>query len=106
MRYAIDEVARTAQVIEAIQDPRATYSLCCGSARRLPGGNWVVQWGDVPYMTELDPLGNPVLTTSYNLGTAFSYRAEPILPGLVTADQLHKGMDAMVPPDTHGGVLR
>jgi hypothetical protein len=95
MRYVIDEAERTAEVIEAIQDPRAPDSLCCGSARRLPGGNWVVQWGFKPYMTELDPSGNPVVTISYNLGAAFSYRAVPILPGVVAAEQLRQGMDAM-----------
>jgi hypothetical protein len=95
MRYLIDETARTAQVVEAVQDPRATYSGCCGSARRLPGGNWVVQWGFNPYMTELDPSGNPVLTISYQLGATFSYRAVPILPGVVSADQLRQGMDDM-----------
>jgi hypothetical protein len=96
MRYSIDETARTAEVVEAVQDPRATYSSCCGSARRLPGGNWVVQWGANPYLTELDPSGNPVLTITYNLGTTFSYRAAPVLPGVVTAEQLRQGMDAML----------
>jgi hypothetical protein len=95
MRYVIDETARTAQVVEAVQDPRATYSACCGSARRLPGGNWVVQWGANPYMTELDPSGNPVGTISYHMGATFSYRAVPILPGVVSADQLRQGMDNM-----------
>jgi hypothetical protein len=95
MRYVIDETARTAQVVEAVQDPRATYSSCCGSARRLPGGNWVVQWGANPYITELDPSGNPVVTISYNMGATFSYRAEPILPAVVSADQLRQGMDNM-----------
>ena len=102
MRYVIDETARTAEVVEAIQDPRATFSFCCGSARRLPGGNWVVQWGFSPYMSELDPSGNPVVTISYNLGTTFSYRAAPILSGVVAADQLRQGMDAMAPPVSNG----
>jgi hypothetical protein len=95
MRYVVDETARTAEVVEAIQDPRAISAVCCGSARRLPGGNWVVQWGFNPYMTELDPSGNPVVTITYNLGGAFSYRAAPILPGVVAADQLRQGMDNM-----------
>jgi hypothetical protein len=96
MHYIINETNRTAEVIEAVQDPRVTFSLCCGSARRLPGGNWVVQWGANPYMTELDPSGNPVLTISYNMGATFSYRAIPVLPGVVSADQLRQGMDSMV----------
>jgi Arylsulfotransferase (ASST) len=104
MRYVVDEIQRTADVVEAIQDPRATTSFCCGSVRRLPGGNWVVQWGGNPFMTELDPSGNPVVTISYNLGATFSYRAVPILSGVVAADQLRQGMDAMAPP-VSGGTL-
>jgi hypothetical protein len=96
MHYIIDEVNRTAQVIEAVQDARAPFSFCCGSARRLPTGNWVVQWGDNPYMTELDPLGNPVVTIAYNMGATFSYRAQPVLSGVVVGDQLRQGMDSMV----------
>jgi hypothetical protein len=64
-----------------------------------------MQWGDNPYMTELDPSGNPVVTISYNLGAAFSYRAVPILSGVVAADQLRQGMDAMAQPVSNG-VLR
>jgi hypothetical protein len=97
LRYVVDETARTAEVVEAIQDPRATSSFCCGSARHLPGGNWVVQWGGYPYMTELDPSGNPVVTILYSLGATFSYRAAPILSGMVAANQLRQGMDAMAP---------
>jgi hypothetical protein len=96
IRYRIDEIARTAEVVETVQDPRATSAVCCGSARRLPGGNWLVQWGFNPYLSELDPSGNPVVTISYNLGATFSYRAAPVLPGVVTADQLRQGMDYMV----------
>jgi hypothetical protein len=46
-------------------------------------------------MTELDPSGNPVVTISYNSGATFSYRAVPILPGVIAADQLRQGMDNM-----------
>ena len=97
VRYQIDTVNRTAQVVELIQDARASASGCCGSARRLPGGNWVVEWGELPFTTELDPDGNPVLTIEYNLGFAFSYRAVPILHGTLSADVLRNGMDAMAP---------
>jgi hypothetical protein len=57
----------------------------------------MVQWGGSNFMTELDPSGNTVLTISYYLGAKFSYRAQPILPGVVAADQLRQGMDAMAP---------
>jgi Arylsulfotransferase (ASST) len=104
MHYAIYKSIFLAEVVEAIQDPRVNFSNCCGSARRLPGGDWVVQWGGNPFMTELDPSGNPVLTISYNLGGTFSYRAQPILPGVVSADQLRQGMDAMAPPRGTGRI--
>lgn len=95
IRYQVDTAARTAQVVEEVQDARATTSKCCGSARRLPGGHWLAQWGGLPYMTELDASGNPTLTINYNLGAGFSYRAVPIAPGAISADAMRVGMDAM-----------
>lgn len=95
MRYSIDVTNRVAQVVQAISDSRVTGSGCCGSARLLPGGNWVIQWGAAPFMTELDSSGNPVMTVQYNLGATFSYRAVPVLPGVVSGLTLRKGMDSM-----------
>ena len=95
VRYQIDTVNRTAQVVEMVQDARVLASVCCGSARLLPGGHWLIQWGASPFMTELDPSGQPVLTIQYNLGAVFSYRAVPVLPGTVSADALRDGMDVM-----------
>jgi len=95
MRYQLDTVNRTAQVIEMVQDARVTASMCCGSARRLTGGHWFVQWGASPFATELDSAGNPVLTIQYNLGTVFSYRAIPIEAGILPANRLRNGMDSM-----------
>jgi hypothetical protein len=104
VRYKIDTVARTADVVEEFGDARVTLSVCCGSARRLPNGHWLVAWGDSPFLTELDSGGSPVLTIQYNLGGAFSYRAVPVLPGLVSASAVRDGMDAMVV--RHWGPLR
>jgi hypothetical protein len=104
VRYKIDAVARTADVVEEFSDARVTLSACCGSARRLPNGHWLVAWGDSPFLTELDSGGSPVLTIQYNLGGAFSYRAVPVLPGLVSASALRDGMDAMVV--LRGGPIR
>ena len=95
VRYQVDTASKTATVVEQIQDKLDPGSICCGSARRLPGGHWLAQWGGQPYMTELDASGNPVLTISYNLGSIFSYRAIPVLPGVIDADTLRDGMDAM-----------
>ncbi|HEY3658127.1 MAG TPA: aryl-sulfate sulfotransferase [Steroidobacteraceae bacterium] len=95
VRYKIDTAARTASVVEQLEDKSDTASICCGSARQLPGGHWLVQWGGLPYMAELDADGNSVLTIKYNMGPQFSYRAVPILPGTVDGTLLRVGMDAV-----------
>jgi hypothetical protein len=99
LRFAIDTTLQSATVLEIVEDSRATDSICCGSARRLPNGTWVIQWGGLPYFTEistgLNGGGLPQFTVNYNLSGVFSYRADPILPGIVSADSLRQGMDAM-----------
>jgi hypothetical protein len=96
VRYNVDPVAKTASVVQQLSDVRAPLSGCCGSARLLPGGHWVAAWGENTFWTELDETGNPVLTINYNLpGSAFSYRTFPTLSGVVSAEQLRQGMDAM-----------
>jgi Arylsulfotransferase (ASST) len=95
MRYTIDTTNATATVVEAISDARVAHSPYTGSARRTLNGNWLVAWGGLPFMTELDSSGNPVMTIDYNMGTAFSYRAVPALPGEVAATTIREGMDVM-----------
>jgi hypothetical protein len=95
IRYRIDTTNRTAGVVEQIHDERASPAFCCGSARLLPGGNWVAQWGGTPYLTELDPQGAAVLTIQYNLGGVFSYRGVAVPPGVLDAKLLRDGMDVM-----------
>jgi hypothetical protein len=95
LRFRIDTTNRTAEVLELVQDARVTASACCGSARRLDGGHWLVQWGASPFATELDSSGNPVLTIQYNLGAVFSYRAIPIQAGILPVSRLRNGMDTL-----------
>ncbi|MFM8303455.1 MAG: arylsulfotransferase family protein [Actinomycetota bacterium] len=96
LRFAIDLTARTATVIENVADSRVPGSACCGSARRLPGGNWVAGWGGTAVAAELTPQGSPVLTVQSAPGL-FTYRFVPVEPGVVSASQLRQGMDAMLP---------
>jgi hypothetical protein len=96
VRYRLDTVARTATLVEQVTDSRAPGSTCCGSARRLSSGHWVVSWGFNSFISELDPAGNPVLTIAFT-GTTFSYRAQPLEPGALDRATLHAGMDAMNP---------
>ena len=96
VRYTIDTsvVPPTATLVEQITDPAITTpTACCGSARRLPGGNWVIGWGSDNASTEVTPAGTRV----FELTGAFTYRAIPVLPGTLSAGTLRAGMDAMNP---------
>jgi hypothetical protein len=94
VRYSIDTNAKTATMVERITDAAITTPVaCCGSARRLPGGNWVIGWGSDNTTTEVTPAGTRVFT----LANAFTYRAIPVLPGTLSAGTLRAGMDAMFP---------
>jgi arylsulfotransferase ASST len=96
-RYRIDESARTATFVEQVLDPQVPGSLCCGSARRLPGGNWVASWGFNPVVDELSPSGKIVFGLHFG-DDLFSYRAVPVLGKQLSVRALRAGMDAM-----HGG---
>ena len=42
-RFVLDTTARTATLVEQKNEPDGIASpLCCGSARKLPGGNWLM----------------------------------------------------------------
>lgn len=97
LRYRIDAGRRSATLLESLTEPAAgPSSPCCGNARRLPGGNWVVAWGGVPLVSESTADGKPTLRISFG-GGIFTYRVFPIEPGRVRAAQLRAGMDAMHP---------
>lgn len=96
VRYEIDPSAKTATLVEKIEDPDATASGCCGSARKLPGGNWVASWGNNPFVTELTPSGDRVFRLSFTQGF-FTYRANPIPFGELARSDLREGMEAMFP---------
>jgi hypothetical protein len=96
-RYTIDEGARTATLVEALTDPKSKPSTCCGSARRLSGGDWVVQWGFSSIVDELNPMGARVFSLTFQTNL-YPYRAIPVMPGQLTIRTLRRGMDAMHPP--------
>lgn len=76
VRYRIERATRTAVLLEDLRDARVQASPCCGSARRLAGGHWLVSWGGKGLITELAPDAKPVLTLRLP-GAVFSYRAAP-----------------------------
>jgi hypothetical protein len=97
VRYQINTSAHTATMVEQISDPMAPASNCCGSARKLPGGDWVASWGHQSYFTELTAGGSRVFLLQYTDSGEFSYRVKPIQPGVYTPTQLRAGMNVQYP---------
>jgi hypothetical protein len=95
LRFRIDPEAMTATLLERITDPEATDSPCCGSARKLPGGHWVISWGGIHFFTETNEAGKRVFALHF--AVHMSYRVFPVLPGRLARSSLRAGMDAMHP---------
>lgn len=90
VRYKIE--SRTATLLEEIVNKYTTESFCCGSARRLRNGHWIVSWGATRQIIEHAPGGQPVMTVDIPNP---SYRAIPVEETSLSA--LRKGMDAQFP---------
>ena len=89
VRYRIED--GVAHFVDAIADPLATSSPCCGSARPV-GDNWLISWGGVPLVTEFGPDHQRTFSLAFG-GTGSSYRAVSI-DGKLDATELRQGMDA------------
>ena len=90
--YRLDPADRTAHFLGQLSDPEVTRSHCCGSARELPGGGWLVSWGDNPLVSAFDSQGR----LAFRLHLAAStFRAVPAPPGATSVRALDAGMEAM-----------
>jgi Arylsulfotransferase (ASST) len=96
LRFSIDAAAGTATLVQTITDPQVKSSACCGSARLLPGGDWVVAWGNSQLVDEINSTNQIVARLTF-AWPYFTYRAVPILPGELSLAALVAGMDAMYP---------
>ena len=97
LRFQIDEVAGTAEIVESLTDPTLTQgSVCCGSTRRLANGNWITAWGADSLVSELRPDGHPIFSLTFP-PASYPYRVVPVEDGVVPADAWRSGMDAMHP---------
>ena len=97
VRYRVDPAARTATFISEITDPAAATSPCCGSATRLKGGNWLISWGGIPRLTEVDSRGRLMLAIDFPADAIQrSYRVAAVDPRVVPRDEILLGMDRMV----------
>jgi hypothetical protein len=92
VRYRIDERAGTATFLEERRDPEVPRSKCCGSARVLANGSWLVGWGGEE-VTEFAPDGEIAFRLRFP-GT-YTYRAIPVPQGAVSIGELRAGMDRM-----------
>jgi Arylsulfotransferase (ASST) len=74
VEYAIDEQARTAELVWSYDDGR--YTSYFGSAERLDNANTLISWGGLhdPLVTEVTPAGDRVFTLSLPPGQR-TYRA-------------------------------
>ena len=96
----IDAVDRTASIVRSVSDSNTSYSPCCGSTRAVASGGFVTAWGGTGRFTETDTAGDPVLSVDF--GSIFTYRVEPVAPGVVSRSALQSGMDSMHPRPTGG----
>jgi hypothetical protein len=92
-RWRIDEQAHTATLIRQITDPAVHRTRCCGSARLLPDGSWLVDWGDNGTIGGYKPDGTPTFRLQFQ-SKNFSYRAEPVPPGAATLQDFRRAMNA------------
>jgi hypothetical protein len=94
LELRLDPERRRARLVRSIEFPLAGRSSCCGSARLLAGGDWVVSWGHTPWLTEQTSSGRLVLGLRLPQGYA-SYRMVPVPEGVLSRRALADGMDSM-----------
>jgi len=75
-----------------LNDPEVERSHCCGSARQLNGGGWLVSWGDNPLVTGFDGAGRIAFRLHLPAST---FRAVPAPPGATSVAEMQRGMAAM-----------
>jgi Arylsulfotransferase (ASST) len=90
--YRLDLEKRTATYLGQLNERRITTSHCCGSARPLPGGGWLVSWGDNPLVSGFDRDGRPAFRLELPVST---FRAVPVPAGATTVAALDRGLEEM-----------
>jgi len=90
--YKLDLAAGRAIYRGQLNDPLVRRSHCCGSVRELPGGGWLVSWGDNKLVTGFDRKGRIAFRLHL---PASSFRAVPVPPGATSIGQLDRGLGAM-----------
>jgi hypothetical protein len=81
-----------ARFVGQLRDPLVRASHCCGSARQLGGGGWLVSWGYNRLVTGFDDEHRIAFRLRLPSPT---YRAVPVPPGAVTVGQLDRALARM-----------
>jgi uncharacterized protein YndB with AHSA1/START domain len=97
VQFKIDTNAGSATLLRSLSDPTINTSSCCGSARVLSDGNWLVSWGGDPTFGEYGADGTPLLRIQF--GGLFSYRAVPVAMSKLPVAALREGMDELAGDD-------
>jgi arylsulfotransferase ASST len=92
--YRLDPKQGSARYLGQLNDSAVKTSHCCGSARELPSGGWLVSWGDNPLLTAFDGEGQAVFRLEL---AASTFRAVPVPAGAVTVGELDRGLEEMEP---------
>lgn len=95
VRYRIDQRARTATLVESLDDPDVPSSFCCGSSRRLDSKEWLIAWGGDGLVGAYDRDGRRLFALRLADEDAFSYRAIPVPEGAIGKRELRRGMDGI-----------
>lgn len=90
--YRLDLGQGRARYTGQLNDSEVKTSHCCGSARQLAGGGWLVSWGDNPLVTAFD--ADRQIAFRLKLA-ASTFRAVPVPAGAVSLAQLDRGLEAM-----------
>lgn len=90
--YRLDLERGTATYLGQMNDSRITTSHCCGSARPLERGGWLVSWGDNPLVTGFDRRQRIAFRLELPAST---FRAVPVPLGATSPAALDRGLEAM-----------
>jgi hypothetical protein len=90
--YRLEPEQGRARYLGQLNDSEIKSSHCCGSARELPSGGWLVSWGDNPLVTAFDRQGEIAFRLELPAST---FRAVPVPPGAVGLAQLDQGLETM-----------
>jgi Arylsulfotransferase (ASST) len=90
--YRLDLERGTATYLGQLNDSQVETSHCCGSARPLPGGGWLVSWGDNPLVTAFDAGERIAFRLRLPVST---FRAVPVPEGATTLRALDRGLERM-----------